>query len=165
MKPAKNNAFTLVEMLVVIGMMAIIMGFGIVMFTGALKSSAIASASQQTYTALNLARQYAITQRAYFGVMLSNYNAYAIVSNMTSPQIVGRIEYLPMGAVFTNINVSGVGDPVPVPTTGAVYLWFRPSGAALQDYRLNITDGQSVSNYSSISVNQVLGAIRTQKPQ
>ncbi len=164
MKSAANKAFTLVEMLVVIAMMAIIMSFGIVMFTGALKSSAIASASQQTYTALTLARQYAITQRAYFGVMISNYNAYAIVSNMASPQLVGRIEYLPMGATFTNIDV-GVGAPVPVPTSDRVYVWFRPSGAALQDYRLNITDGQSVNNYSSISVNQVLGAIRTQKPQ
>lgn len=164
MKSDANKAFTLVEMLVVIAMMAIIMSFGIVMFTGALKSSAIASASQQTYTALTLARQYAITQRAYFGVMISNYNAYAIVSNMASPQIVGRIEYLPTGATFTNIDV-GVGAPLPVPTSDRVYVWFRPSGAALQDYRLNITDGQSVSNYSSISVNQVLGAIRTQKPQ
>lgn len=162
MKYAQQRGFTLVEMLVVIAMMAIIMGFGIAMFTGAFKSSAVSASSRQMYTTLSLARQYAITQRTYVGVVISNdpsarVYAYAVVTNLASPQLFGRWEYLPMGATFTN-DIPGVGAAT------SDTIWFRPSGSALQNYRLNITDGQTVYNYSSITVEQLLGNIRIQKP-
>ena len=176
MKQTLNKGFTLVEMLAVIAMMSIIMGFGIYIF-GGMKSSAIGTGARQVYATLNLARQFAITQRTYVAVIISaNYNGYAVMTNNgTSWVNIGRWEYLPAQTTFTNNFTPSGGGTVPpdtsstglpgCPTAYRGYIIFTPTGAARQQYGVVITDGKTTKNYAYITTDDLLGTIRIQYPQ
>ncbi len=60
----KKRGFTLVELLVVMGIMALLVLVAMPMFSGLTRSSGMSGATMQLRTTLSLARQWAITHRA-----------------------------------------------------------------------------------------------------
>lgn len=70
----KNNAFTLVELLVVMGIMVLLMGISTVGFIGMRRGAELRGGARTIRTTLMLARQYSITKRQKVNVTFTTYN-------------------------------------------------------------------------------------------
>lgn len=150
-RSAGLGAFSLVELLVVVGIMGILAGTAAISLRG-LRAPALASSAGEVASAMKLARQMAITSRrkAYVvfpitaNVLLSNniFRSYAIfeeippeeeatdvgvANNSTLPVHVARTEWrtLPDGVVFCNLAAAGYSTLNGDPFTGFVPGEFR----------------------------------------
>ncbi|MBU1693412.1 MAG: prepilin-type N-terminal cleavage/methylation domain-containing protein, partial [Verrucomicrobia bacterium] len=121
--PGHKTAFTLIELMVVIVIMAALMLFALPTFQGANRGSRLRTAAFQLSTTLTLARQNAITRRTITHVIIpdndpslyqgSNTNqvdkafrAYAPYSAREG--YLGEWRYLPPGVIFHPLFASGL---------------------------------------------------------
>ncbi len=119
--PKSIGAFTILELLVVISIVALLFGIAVPAYNNINKGSNMRTAERQTQAGAFLARQHAIAthQKSVFfvptGILADNknvrsnmlYHSYLIYSeeltDMASPEyIFGKVETLPQGIVFTN---------------------------------------------------------------
>lgn len=126
----KKKAFTLIELMVVVGLIGLIMLFAIPAFQGADRSGRLRTAVFQLNTTFNMVRQLAITKRDYVYVVLPDDSAtlylspnqdfvqnalrsYAIYSERDG--YIGEWRTLPQGVLFDPLygvptkNVFGLG--------------------------------------------------------
>jgi prepilin-type N-terminal cleavage/methylation domain-containing protein len=177
MKPQRPNAFTLVELLTVMALAAVLMGIGITVLPGVMKSSQISTAGRQVYATLNMARQMAIAQRTQVQVVVTNFvatgigigsvtnAAYAVLTNAPPSSatwiVAGRWEYLPSGLIFSNLTPSVRSD----------YVRFDQTRAAtprnnIANWSVMIFDATTPShnNWVNIRVDPLLGRISMERP-
>lgn len=140
-----EHGFTLVELLMVIGIMALVMAFVAPSFRGMGRSAAVNSAVAQLRTTISLARQWAITRNQTVLVVFADTNTWSATPSQPSeawrayrsfavyaPSITNFIKEwtaLPPGVVITpdtgsfpagsghddNVLVNGVVTNVPFP--------------------------------------------------
>ncbi|MCC7519029.1 MAG: GspH/FimT family pseudopilin [Verrucomicrobiae bacterium] len=133
---ARSAAFTLIELIAVIGIMALMMVIAIPSFQSLTKSSAVGIASGQLVNALNLARSQAVTTRSrvrvvfpdnpYTNAMVLPKQSFAILQCTNHDDFstanwvyLDRWHILPKGAYFSNLNALPAGTGVPFPTNGS----------------------------------------------
>lgn len=164
--PSKRSAFTLVELLVVIGIMATLLVLVVPSFTGLGRGQSMRSAVAQLRSTLSLARQWSITRNENTYVIFpstGNYNparnvtlalrSYAVWAEKSG--YISEWRYLPPGVIFdstemaTNNLFNGTTDrvfPVSFPSNGSPVstrycIAFTPNG------RLNQTGGRTLQVY------------------
>jgi len=116
----RQPGFTLIEMLAVIAIIGIILAAGLPAVMSLMRSGGVSAATREVSNTLNLARQYAITQRTNTRVIFAYndnsadtlatenlwYIGYTVVASnrdVSGPQAwqyIGKWEFLPPGAVF-----------------------------------------------------------------
>lgn len=156
----KRRGFTLVELLVVMGIMALIIMAATPMFNGMTRSSGMQGATMQLRSTLSLARQWAITHRVNTYVVFPNsdtnslndpnslraYHAYNVMTtdSVAKANIFLRDwVFLPPGFFFSDHGdsssvlasawASGANrvDGVPyTPSSGMPAIVFRPDGSS-----------------------------------
>jgi prepilin-type N-terminal cleavage/methylation domain-containing protein len=116
----RKSAFTLLELLVVMGIMALLMGVSSIGFIQMRRGSEIRGAVMTVRTTMMLARQQAVTKRqnvaVYFNADAGGDNSMVVVQGTTDP-VTNSIVYLPRG-----VMISGVPSQNP--------LIFTPSGGS-----------------------------------
>jgi prepilin-type N-terminal cleavage/methylation domain-containing protein len=146
----RRRGFTLVELLVVVGLMAVVMAVTIAGLQSSSGGAKMRTALLQLKSTLSLARQYAITRREPIfvtfpeagdlavhwnnNVELRNrlsYQAYNVWS--PSDGYISEWIYLPRGVIF---------HWTMAPVNGSIYNVFRP-GTVANENRFNITAGTS----------------------
>lgn len=180
-----HRPYTLIELLVVMAIAVAVMGLAIG-FGGKLRGSSLDNASRNCLTSLHLARQYAITQRAYVAVLLpdpttaltpaevrGDYQARSwrpciVNSNGVFQRYVDGTawEFLPRGVAFnasgldaiTTVNVNAIAGTAvsPITISGVV---FTPRGDLMGNSSKTISIG--VGGVSSGSVLLDAAAIQT----
>ncbi len=117
-----NNAYTLLEMLMVMTIVAIIFTIAIGSYISWGRSTNIATASRNCTTTLDLARQWAVTHRTPAIIDFHNsdsqgrYTISAITGDNREPILINPTNRLPQGVIFS--------DPTPD------RLIFLPDGSA-----------------------------------
>ncbi len=189
--PAQNSrrlrirrAFTLIELLTVIGLMALIMAISIPSFVGIARSSKMRGARDNLRATLTLSRQWSITHRQKTFVVFPNnindnnandkgfraYRAYTDASGY-----IGEWRYLPEGIVFINTvdtnHAGNVFDLTLIPAakkrsfpslagTDTPYISYTPDGSMGDigsSYRnIYITEGMISSLHLPVILNTQL---------
>lgn len=118
-----RSGFTLIELMVVVGLMGLLLAFAIPAFQGIGRSAGINAAVQELRTTVSLARQWAITQRqsafVVFPDELLTYTEESAPKALRAYSVFSGDEYI-KGWTFLPQNV--IFDPVFEPQA-AVNLW------------------------------------------
>lgn len=152
----RKSAFTLVELMVVIVIIAALMLIALPTFQGANRGGRLRTAAFQMSTTISLARQTAIGQRQTVYVLLPNNNAALFAGQPREAEkafrayapygkksgYLGEWMLLPPGIVFNdiydaygeNVFARNWAENIPFPTTNSapqemIYVPFRPDGA------------------------------------
>lgn len=111
----RRRAFTLVELLVVVGIMGLMLALTVAAFEGIGKGSRMRAALTELKTSLSLARQYAITDRTIVFVVFpdelvdfsgtpglgpTRYSSYFLCNTSRWARMLGQWHHLPKGIVF-----------------------------------------------------------------
>ncbi|MDD5484200.1 MAG: prepilin-type N-terminal cleavage/methylation domain-containing protein [Kiritimatiellae bacterium] len=163
--PRAARAFTLVELLVVMVLMAIIIGISVPAFVGMGRGAGMRGAVRSVHSSLSLVRQWAITHREQVTFVYcngDNAESYFYATNEFNTAIISTNEptTLPLDVIF--YFSSGTND----------YITFKSDGGLLDDGHL--VDGQKIVNIrdrkfkteeakgKKISINGLTGAIRVE---
>lgn len=124
MTRTRTDGFSLIELLIVVGLIAVLAGMSAPAITAGMRRYSLISASQQVVSTIRAARSQAVGRNATLLVRF-NYPAdgqYQIVN--IANVAVGGIQYLPDGADFGDVSddlqistsgrVTGVTGPPPV---------------------------------------------------
>ena len=118
-----RNGFTMIELLVVVGIMVLLMSIAVAGFVGIRRGAEIRGAMMTLRTTLMLARQESVTKRRTVdvqfikGASLTDADRIVITSRFSGQTLTNNIIPLPLGIQF-----DGAGNP-PMIT-------FKPSGSA-----------------------------------
>ena len=138
-----RRAFTLVELLVVIGIMILLASMSVIAIAPMFRGSALAAGSRIVQAVVYQARTYAATQGTNATVFLDVANRSMSISSIPNSGLQYRVdepEFLPTGIRFV-VDANGNSAPftrgwTPAPgcrpappTTYRGYLVFRPSGS------------------------------------
>jgi prepilin-type N-terminal cleavage/methylation domain-containing protein len=139
------RGFTLVELLVVIGIMAILIAFALPSFVGIGRGSKMSSALLEVRSTLTLARQWAITHRESTYVVFPQYlndtnkaNRAIAVYGAKTGNYVSQWIYLPDGVIIAqavsgdvfDLGLDRTGLPGFKPAALVKVLQFTPGGTA-----------------------------------
>ena len=130
-----NPGFTLLEILIVLVIVTLIIGFAIPNFRGAFEQTKLESASRNLVTMLGTAQHLSVIHRLMFQVKFdSNKQEYQIIpdssllkDNDELPNYARRRK-LPDGVKFGTISISTPGTPET--GSGTEYLAFYPNGSS-----------------------------------
>ncbi len=135
----KNRAFTLLELLVVMGIIALMIGIAVPSFNSMNKGANIRTATSQVLASMAVARQYSVASRqkvifcipktivAANSYVRTNmlFSSYVMWTEETkgvlqSSTIIGKVETLPKGVVFKDDPATFVGiwKDLPFATNG-----------------------------------------------
>jgi len=108
----RNTGFTLLELLVVMGIMVLLMGIGLTSWFGIRRGAEMRGAVSTVRTTLLLARQQAVTKRAKVTVKI-NSDATGDYLSTSAKSYVGvnnlhAVSYLPKGVKFVASPVTSV---------------------------------------------------------
>jgi prepilin-type N-terminal cleavage/methylation domain-containing protein len=137
-------SFTLVELLVVLVIICILAGMGLVAMQHIGRATALSGGARQFANHINMARNYAIANRAEVCLVVANnltttdpsypYSAYGFCvsfqsNNITCFRYIDDIQFLPRGVVITNLEngTDITSKPVSFPNDGCANLtpaWF-----------------------------------------
>lgn len=137
-----RRGFTLLELLVVMGIMAILMSIGTLSFISIRRGAELRGATMTIRTTLMLARQQAVTKRQPISVVFDNGSNMISVVNQANGQII-RTLYLTPGVEFT----------------GSQTVDFLPAGGATAAGKKTITIRERLGNQpQTITVWTLTGA-------
>jgi len=143
---------TLVELLVVIGIIGMILGIGVPALTGYAKQVRLKTATRQIVGLVSLARNMAISTRTEHAVVIDAEQGQVRVVNLTSGEALEQIVRLPTSV---SVEMEVGGEPVK-PTQ----FTFRPSGSlAGRSVSLVLADGQKEQ---AVVVTGTTGAVAVQ---
>ena len=109
-KPCRRNAFTLIEMLAVLGIVGIMMVIAVGAFDSMGRGQGLRGGVLNVRSSLALARQYAVTHRERATLVVGNgmspagrRTGYYVITN-SAGQAIGATNFLTDGIVFTNTS-------------------------------------------------------------
>lgn len=161
----KENAFTLIEMLVVLVIIGIIIGMAVPVMTSLTRSTGLQGGLRQVSNMASLARQFAITHRVRTTIKVetNTFTAIAAFTNGIPNDIqIGKWEYLPIGVI--------------IDTNSALGVTFKPTGGTTDNankaiiVREGIYDTNSLtmlatnSNLGTITIDGLLGRVSVTRP-
>lgn len=113
-RPSRNRGFTLVELMVLVGIVGLVAAIAVPSFNGYLRSNRVATTADQIIADMALARALAVSQGFVFRFE-GNANGYAITDPSNSRTIHSR-EFEGSVSLTANINVNfypwGAADSV-----------------------------------------------------
>ncbi len=168
----ESSAFTLIELIIVIGIIGLMMGIAVPAFNSATRGNAVTAGASQLVNTLMMARAKAVTSRSHVRMVFAdgaNTNlvaggkvSYAVllltnqISDVPANWIyLDRWQNLPKGAYFTNltVNLPTLPTQVPFPTNGGSSvslsgLEFKSSGSltSLNDLYILVQEGTLLPN-------------------
>jgi prepilin-type N-terminal cleavage/methylation domain-containing protein len=159
-----RSGFTLIEMLTVLVIVGILIGFSVPAITHLSRSTALPGALRQIANEASLARQYAITHRVQAELRITN--TQIAVSVFTNGFPVDKWNYLPAGTFVDTSSVSSVSF---TPTGGTTYGNEVSICAREGTLETNIANNTFTiygvnSNMGTISINNLLGRIKISRP-
>ncbi len=114
-------AITLVELLVVLGLIGMIVGMGMPALTGYAKRVRLKTMTRQVIGLLSLARSMAISSRDEHAVIVDEDGGHVYVTNLASGEALEKKARIHSSL---SIDMSVGGEP-----TSSMQIVFRPSGA------------------------------------
>jgi len=123
-KALRRRAFTLVELLVVIGIMGMMLAITVTAFEGVGKGAKLRAALAELKTTLSLARQYAITDRQIVFVVFpcdqvnlsdstnlafTRYSSYCLCTTGRWSRMLNQWHHLPKGVIFDRVRTPPPG--------------------------------------------------------
>lgn len=113
---SRQSGFTLVELLTVMGIMALLMSISAIGFIGMRRGAELRGAVMSVRTTLMLARQQAVTKRQYVDVQFfASGQDSGILVTQGNPPVTNSIVYLPRGIEYASLPAA---------------IQFKPSGGA-----------------------------------
>ncbi len=148
----REQGFTLLETVVVIGIMFVLMGIAIVQSFGSMESYQANSAMDIATSQLRVARQVAITQRRNVQIFIvtnpgpGNYQAinYQVLPAPGSAEALGQLNSAPLPATIQIALTPGVPDtPMNFGNAAAVYIGNTSGGPPIMEFTSTgqFTDG------------------------
>ena len=148
-------AFTLIEMMVVLVIIALVVGMSLPYFGQFTGNSQLRSATQKISSLLYTARSLAITHRKQYAVVFDTSKGEMTVQELPSSEIIEKRYYLPATVSFEN---PGGSDPVTFKDDQAV---FTPTGGLSGDTStIDLKDKKG--NSAQITVHQSTGRVKVE---
>jgi type IV fimbrial biogenesis protein FimT len=112
---ARSDGFSLIELLVVTGLVAVMAGAAIPSITAGMRRYRLISASQQVVSTIRAARHQAVGRNAILRVRFDHPAAGQYQVLDAADAAIGNVQYLPQGA-----NFSAVSGDIQITTSGRV---------------------------------------------
>ena len=143
------RAMTLVELLVVLGIIGLIVGMSVPALTGYAKQARLKTTTRQIMGLLALARSMAISSHEDHAVVIDRQQGWLSVVNLTSDEALERVVRLPKG-VSLEVEVGGESSQ-------ETEFVFRPTGGLTgRTVSLVVADRDQ---HNTITVTSVTGAV------
>jgi prepilin-type N-terminal cleavage/methylation domain-containing protein len=170
-----KKAFTLLELLVVMVIVAVISAIAIPMFMSVGKGVALRGAVSSVSANISLSRQWAISRRIPVGFLYATittntalpYSYYLIVDNSTAENAIIASNRLPDGIVLLGKagntwddlhGVSQIAHPMEFNSQGGL------TGSSPQDIEIRVVDvHHSTAVYQTIKVGWLTGSVRVER--
>ena len=150
--PDSALGMTLVELLVVLGVIGVIVGMSVPAFMGYTQQVRLKAATRHVVGLLSLARSLAISSHEEHGVVIDPEHRQLTIVNLTSGQTLEHIVHLP---VSVSIELQVGGQP-----SAQTQLVFRPTGSLTsRTVSLMLADRHT---RHTITVSGVTGAVSVQ---
>jgi len=166
----KRNNFTLIELMVVVGVMGLLMAISMPQFTKLIAGNKLNRATSKLGSALSYARTHAISKRREVTVRIFTATGGSVVKAY-------RVEYLNKsdGKVYdldsgkeVGANVSAAASNTvdcklidgPVKFSAAIACTFKPSGKlSTGAFTVNVVNTKDATDKNTITVNQFTGKV------
>jgi len=153
-----NRGFSVVELLVIVGMLAVLAGFSIPMITSSVRDMQLIADARNISTSMTYARLSAASQmtryQANFDVANSQWSISKLNRTTGNYEIQGSANTLGVGVANSHIAFKATTSPAPTgfPTTSAATITFNSRGIPIEGARAIYLSNQGFDYAITVSL-------------